>query len=132
MSKKFEYKYTAPTMEERKEIDSIRRQYLPTDKSMTKMDRLRYLDRKVKGVSQAVSISFGVIGLLMFGTGMTFFLEWVNYWYIGIPFALIGGILMSFAYLIYIKLLTKLKNKYGKEIIELSNELLNEENENNN
>ena len=51
MSKKFEYKYTAPTMEERKEIDSIRRQYLPTDKSMTKMDRLRYLDRKVKGVS---------------------------------------------------------------------------------
>ena len=127
MSKKFEYKYTAPTMEERKEIDSIRRQYLPTDKSMTKMDRLRYLDRKVKGISQAVSISFGVIGLLMFGTGMTFFLEWVNYWYIGIPFALIGCILMSLSYLVYVKLLTKLKNKYGKEIIELSNELLNEE-----
>ena len=132
MSKKFEYKYTAPTMEERKEIDSIRRQYLPTDKSMTKMDRLRYLDRKVKGIPQAVSISFGVVGILMFGTGMTFFLEWVNYWYIGIPFAIVGVILMSLAYLVYVKLLTKLKNKYGKEIIELSNELLNEENENNN
>ena len=33
MSNKFEYNYTAPTIEERKEIDRIRNQYLPHDKT---------------------------------------------------------------------------------------------------
>jgi hypothetical protein len=45
---------------------------------------------------------------------------------IGIPFSLIGTILMLLAYPIYTKVLNNLKNKYGKQIIELSNELLNE------
>ena len=129
MSKKFEYKYIAPTMEERKEIDSIRRQYLPKDKTITKMDRLRHLDKKVKSIPQAISISFGTVGLLTFGLAMTFFLEWTNYWYIGIPCAIIGIILMVLAYPINTKLLFRLKEKYGKEIVELSNELLNEESE---
>ena len=127
MSEKFEYKYEAPTIEERKEIDSIRRQYMPQDKSMTNIERLRSLDRKVKSIPQAISISIGVIGLLTFGLSMTFFLEWVNYWYVGIPCAIIGIALMAPAYFIHNKVLVKLKEKYGKEIIELSNELLNEE-----
>lgn len=131
MSKKFEYKYSAPTIEERKEIDSIRRQYLPQDKTMTKMERLRHLDRKVKSIPQAISISLGIIGILTFGLSMTFFLEWVKYWYVGIPCAIIGVLIMIIAYPIHLKTLAKLKNKYGKEIIELSNELLNEESESN-
>ena len=126
MSKKFEYKYEAPTIEERKEIDSIRRQYLPQDKSVTKIEKLRSLDRKVKGIPQAISITIGVVGLLMFGLGMTLFLEWVDYWYIGIPCSLIGVALIAPAYIIHNKVLARLKAKYGKEIIELSNELLNE------
>ena len=126
MSKKFEYNYSAPTIEERKEIVSIRRQYLPTDKSMTKMDRLKYLDKKVKSASLMASLSFGIIGVLTFGLAMTFFLEWTKYWYIGIPSAIIGMILMILAYPVYVKVMNIGKNKYGKEIIELSNELLNE------
>jgi len=129
MSDKFEFKYTAPTKEERKEIDSIRRQYLPKDKTMTKMEKLRHLDNKVKGIPMAWSLSFGVIGLLVFGTGLTFFLEWVKYWYLGIPFAIVGIILCGLAYPIYTRLMNKLKNKYGEEILSLSNELLNEEKE---
>ena len=36
MSNQFNFKYTAPTEEERKEIDSIRRQYAPVEKTETK------------------------------------------------------------------------------------------------
>lgn len=126
MSEKFEYKYEAPTIEERKEIDSIRRAYLPEDQSMSRIDRLRYLDNKVKSIPMIFGLSFGVIGVLLFGTGLTFFLEWTNMFVIGIPFSLIGTVLMLLAYPIYKKVLNNLKNKYGKQIIDLSNELLNE------
>ena len=127
MSNKFEYNYTAPTIEERKEIDRIRNQYLPNDKIMNKMERLRYLDNKVKTIPMILSLSLGVIGLLLFGTGLTFFLEWASYWYIGIPFGIIGVVLIVLAYPIYKKVLDKQKSKYSAEIIELSNELLKEE-----
>lgn len=126
MSNKFEYKYTAPTIEERKEIDSIRSQYLPKDKSMTKIERLRYLDKKVKDFPLILSLCFGIIGTLIFGAGLTFFLEWSDYWYIGIPFSLIGVCLIALAYPIYKKSLLMQKKKYSAEIIELSNELLEE------
>jgi len=127
MSKKFEYNYSAPSMEERKEIDSIRRQYLPKDQSMNSIDRLRKLDSKVKEIPMAWSISVGVIGTLLFGTGMTFFLEWVKYWYIGIPFALVGSILVGMAYPLHKKMSNHYKKKYGAEILEISNQLLKEE-----
>lgn len=129
MSEKFEYKYSAPTMKEREEIDSIRKQYLPKDKSMTKIERLRYLDNKVKSIPVIVSLCLGVVGLLFFGLGMTFFLEWVNLWFLGIPCGLIGISLMIPAYPMYCKLLKKYKEMYGEEIIKLSNELLNERND---
>ena len=88
---------------------------------------IKHLDNKVKTIPMILSLSFGVIGLLLFGTGLTFFLEWSSYWYIGIPFGIIGVVLIALAYPIYKKILTKQKSKYSAEIIELSNELLKEE-----
>ena len=48
MNNQFNFKYTAPTEEERKEIDSIRRQYAPQEKTETKLEKLRRLDGLVK------------------------------------------------------------------------------------
>lgn len=127
MSNKFEYKYEAPSLEERKEIDSIRQQYLPKDKNVSKMEELRNLHNKVKNVPMIWGISLGVVGILFFGTSMTFFLEWSALWYCGIPFAIIGTILIALAYPVYKKIEQKYKDKYGKQILELSNELLNED-----
>ena len=127
MSRKFEYKYNAPTSEERKEIENIKRQYLVNDPSISKIDRLRLLDKKVKQTPIIVSITLGVIGLLFFGLCMSFFLEITEFWYLGIPSSIIGIILISIAYPVYARILKKLKAKYGEEIINLSNELLNEE-----
>lgn len=126
MKEKFEYKYSAPSIEERKEIDSIRKQYLPKEERETKMERLRYLDNLVKSVPTIYSLILGVIGSLVFGTGMTFFLEWKDLWYFGIPFCIIGIVMASLAYPVYKKKLKQYKDKYSKEIIDLSNELLGE------
>ena len=126
MKEKFEYKYSAPSIEERREIDSIRKQYLPKEERESKLERLRHLDNLVKNVPTIYSLVLGVVGSLVFGTGMTFFLEWVELWYLGIPFSIIGLVMVSIAYPVYKKKLSKYKAKYSKEIIELSNELLSE------
>lgn len=126
MEESFKYEYSAPTIEEKKLIKSIKEQYMPKDNNQKKIDLLKSLDNKVKSIPMIFGLSFGVIGVLLFGTGLTFFLEWTDLFVIGIPFSLIGTILMLLAYPIYKKVLNNFKNKYGKQIIDLSNELLNE------
>lgn len=127
MSKKFEYKYTSPSKEERREIEYIQNKYLtPTKKEKTKLDRLRELDSRVKEIPVIVSLALGIIGLLIFGVGLSMILEW-NLLIWGIIVAVIGCVPMGFAYFSYNKLYTNLKNKYSEEILKLSKELLNDE-----
>ena len=76
MAEKFEYKYNAPTQEERKEIDNILKDYLPEDSKESKINKLRTLDFKVKNYPIIYGLSLGIIGTLVFGTGLTCILEW--------------------------------------------------------
>ena len=115
MSDQFNYKYTAPTAEERKEIDSIRRQYSPNEQKETKLERLRRLDSLVKNTAVIWSLVFGVIGTLIFGLGLTMILEW-NVFIWGIIFMVVGSAPIAIAYPLYSFLLNKYKNRYGAEI----------------
>ena len=125
MSNQFNFRYTAPTEEERKEIDSIRRQYAPQEKTETKLERLRRLDSLVKNTAIIWSLVLGVFGCLIFGIGLTMVLEWsILLW--GIVLMVIGSVPMAIAFPVYNKLLKKGKAKYGDEILRLSEELLNE------
>ena len=125
MSNQFNFKYTAPSQEERKEIDSIRRQYAPQEKTETKLERLRRLDSLVKNTAIIWSLVLGILGCLIFGLGLTMILEWdILLW--GIILMVIGSVPMAVAFPIYNKLLKKGKEKYGDEILRLSEELLNE------
>ena len=125
MSNQFNFKYTAPTEEERKEIDSIRRQYVPREQSETKIERLRRLDALVKNTATIWSLCLGIFGCLIFGLGLTMILEWdIFLW--GVLLMLVGSIPMAIAYPIYKGVLKKYKKRYGEEILKLSEELLNE------
>ena len=124
MSNQFNYKYTAPTEEERKEIDSIRRQYFPKEKTETKMDRLRRLDSLVKNTATIWSLCLGVIGTLIFGLGLTMILQWNSYW--GILLMVIGIVPVAIAHPVYKAILKKYKKLYGEEILCLAEEILNE------
>ncbi|MBO5286171.1 MAG: hypothetical protein J6B16_04675 [Clostridia bacterium] len=125
MDEQFNYKYSAPTERERKEIDSIRRQYFPASKSESKLDRLRRLDAIVKNTAIIWSLVLGVVGALIFGLGLTMVLEWgILSW--GIVVMVVGVPFIVLAYPVYKMVLKKYKNRYGEEILRLSEELLNE------
>lgn len=129
MSNQFNFRYTAPSQEERKEIDSIRRQYAPQEQTETKLERLRRLDSLVKNTAIIWSLVLGVIGTLIFGLGLTMILEW-SIWPWGIVLMVIGSVPIALAYPVYKRVLEKYKNRYGEEILRLSEELLNEQEEN--
>ncbi len=121
----FEFKYSAPSIEERKEIESIRSSYLKNSASNNKLETLRKLDNKVKGTPTCVSLVIGIVGLLIFGLGLTMILEWkIIIW--SIPVSIIGVVLIVLAHPVYHKVSEKMKNKYSEEILKLSDELLNE------
>lgn len=121
---KFTYSYSAPTESERREILEIQKQYLADGKE-DKLARLRKLNAAVKNTAIGVALSFGVVGLLLFGTGMSITLAWGNY-LVGIIVAVIGIFPMAAAHPVYNFFLRHGKKKYGEEIIKLTNELLNE------
>lgn len=127
MAEKFEYKYSAPTQSERAEIEKIKRQYMPKDKTKTKMDRLRYLDNKINTIPMIYGLTLGLIGVLVFGVGLTCVLEW-DILALGIILMTIGVGIMAPAYLIYSVVNKRLKSKHSAEILELSEELLSLDN----
>ena len=130
--KEFNYTYSAPTEEERKEIQNIQRQYMPKDAETKdeKMAKLRKLDVIVKTPAKAISSIIGVIGFLCFGLGMSMALEWqMILW--GAIVGIVGLVLMAFAYPIFNKIFSKRKEKYAEQILALSKNLLNANKEDN-
>lgn len=124
MADKFEYEYEAFTLKEKEEIQSIQSRYLPKSEKEQKLQRLRELDKKTQSVPTMISISLGIVSILIFGLGMTFFLKWIHLWYIGIPFSILGIIGMIYTYFLYKKLSIKYKEKYQDEILQLANDLI--------
>ena len=122
---KFEFTYTAPTERERKEVESLRKQYLPEGEKTDKVTRLRKLDERVKTPPQVLALSLGIVGTLVFRLGLTMILEWsMIVW--GTALSVVGLIPLLLAYSAYKWLLNKLKDKHREEILKLSEEILNE------
>ena len=120
----FEFKYVATTNEEKKEIESIRSKYVKNDEKANKLQYLRKLDHKVNDTPFILSLSLGIIGILIFGLGLAMILEW-NLLVWGIIVSAFGLVPVGLAYPVYLKVYKHLKNKYGEEIIKISDELLN-------
>lgn len=119
------YSYSAPTEDERREVESIRKMYLDQERENDKLTRLRKLNARVKNTAMCVSLSVGIVGLLLFGGGMSLTLMQGNYVW-GIILSLIGIVPIAIAHPVYNALLKRGKKKYGEEILRLSGEILNE------
>ena len=120
---KFSYTYSAPTEAERREIESIRRQYKPDATAEGGVERLRALHSKVVGRATAISLALGIGGLLISGGGMALVLEFEMF-VVGIVLGILGALPMALAYPVYNKVLAQGKAKYGEEIIRLADEIL--------
>ena len=123
---KFNYTYSAPTEFEKREIESIKRQYQPKAEAELKLERLRALNNKVTAIPQIISLIIGIFGTLVFGLGLSLILVW-DLWVVGIIVIIIGFPVLLLAYPIYNHVLEEYKSKYGSEILKLSDELLNEQ-----
>jgi hypothetical protein len=109
---------------EMKAIERIRASY--TEREMTKFDELKELDRRVKRPAEIFAYVFGSVSSLVLGTGMSLAMKVIgNSMALGIGVGLLGILLVSVNYPIYKRILQSRKNKYAKQIFELSDGLLN-------
>ena len=119
-NKPFTYNYSAAR---NKEVESIRRKYLPKEES--KLETLKRFDYKVQSAGMIESLCIGIIGALVFGIGMCFFLEvFAGATWLSALFMIIGTLLMIPAYLIYKKIARKTKAELTPEILRLSEEIM--------
>ena len=119
-NKPFTYNYSAVR---NKEVESIRRKYLPEEES--KLETLKRLDYKVQSAGMIESLCIGIIGALVFGIGMCFFLEvFAGVAWLTALFMIIGMLLMIPAYPIYRRIAHRTKEKLTPEILRLSEEIM--------
>ncbi len=125
----FDYTYTAPTEEERKAVESIRRKYMQTeDKTSEKLKKMKALDEKIKNTATIWGLILGIVGTLLFGFGLSLILEWNDIVW-GSVVAVIGLIPVGVAYPVYQKIFARGKKKYGAQILALAEEILAEKSE---
>ena len=116
----FSYQYSA---KQNREVEYIRRKYLLEEEN--KIETLRKLDAKVQMAGVIPSLCIGVIGCLIFGIGMCFFLDvFAGAAWIMALFMIIGILLMIPAYPIYRRIERKTKSKLKPEILRLSEEII--------
>ncbi|MGN0612966.1 MAG: hypothetical protein ACI4JB_03620 [Porcipelethomonas sp.] len=116
----FHYTYSAKQQEE---IRKIREKYVPDESS--KMEQLRRLDAGVVQKGIAVSLTAGIIGVLLLGIGMCCTTVWGGDLFIpGIVVGVIGIAIVSAAYPLYSYIIKKERKKIAPEIIRLTDELM--------
>ena len=122
----FSFTYSA---EQQKEVEAIRKKYLPKEED--KMEQLRRLHSIPTQKAQAASLAVDVVGALIMGTGMSLAMTEIGAvlgrlaMMIGIAVGLVGMVLVALAYPVYNRVLKKQREKIAPEILHLSDELLN-------
>ena len=121
----FEYTYSARRQQE---VEEIRKAYLPKEED--KMAQLRKLHAMPTRKAQAASITLGVIGALILGTGMSLCMTELGTalgslsMVVGITVGIVGIILMVLAYPVFRQRLKRERETIAPEILRLTDELL--------
>lgn len=116
----FEYTYSAT---EDKELQKIKDKYKSKTPKETKIQQLKSLDKSVTKNATIVAITFGIIGILLFGVGITFVTTFSNYFIIGIIVGVLGMIIMSVSYPIYCKIVKNKRNALAPVILKLIDDI---------
>ena len=124
----FSYVYSA---EEQDEIRKIRKKYEFREEDP--ISRIRKLDNSVTQKATVISLVFGVVGVLIMGSGMSFIMTDLGSiigmsgsipWILGMLTGGMGLILVALAYPMYNNVLKKEREKVASEILELTEELM--------
>lgn len=106
--------------------EAIANEYAP--KKASKVIALKKLDRKAKSAANIFAFTFGVLMALILGIGMCFSMGVIGdgsstVFILGIILGVIGIIGASVNYSLYKKILSKSKEKYSFDIIQLAKEI---------
>ena len=116
----FSYNYSAAR---NREVESIRRKYMPQEES--KLEKLKRLDLRVQMAGTVEGLCLGIIGALVFGVGLCFFLDvFAGAAWLSALFMIIGTLIMIPAYPIYRRIARKTKAELTPEILRLSEEIM--------
>ncbi|MBE6957761.1 MAG: hypothetical protein E7447_01230 [Ruminococcaceae bacterium] len=121
----FSYTYSAA---QQQEVAEIRKKYLPREEN--KMERLRKLHAIPTQKAQAASLTLGVIGALIMGTGMSMVMTDIGAilgnWsmVIAVIVGIVGMVIAALAYPLYNRVLRSWREKIAPEILRLTDELL--------
>lgn len=121
----FHFTYSA---EQQKEVEAIRKKYLPQETD--KMEQLRKLHAIPTQKAQTAALVVGVIGTLVMGTGMSLAMTDIGAamgslaMAIGIVIGVLGMGMIALAYPLYQRVLNKQRAKIAPEILRLSDELM--------
>ena len=110
-------------------VEKIRSQY--TEAEHTDLDALKALDSKVKKPANVFGFTYGSIGAIVMGAGMSLVMTDIG-GFLGMTETLIPGIAVGIAglamvlttYPIYKKMLNSRKKKYAGQIKELSERIM--------
>ena len=116
--KAFQYTYSA---KEQEEIKRIRSRYMPKEEN--KMELLRRLDAQVSRRAAMLSVTLGVTGALILGTGMSCCLVW-SMFVPGIAIGAAGLVGIALAYPLYERTLKREREKAAPQILRLTEELM--------
>ncbi len=115
----FEYTYSP---KQQKEIEDIRKKYLPKEED--KMETLRKLDKGAEKPGTIVALALGITGVLLLGIGMSCTMVWADTVFaLGIMVGILGIVILSVAYPVYKKITKKQREKIAEQILALSDEL---------
>ena len=121
----FEYTYSP---QRRQEVEQIRKAYLPKEED--KMAELRRLHAIPTQKAQTLSLTVGILGALLLGTGMSLCMTELGAalgslaMVLGIIVGLVGLAMAAASYPLYRRTLEKERAKIAPEIIRLTDELL--------
>ena len=105
------------------EARSIAQKYQEKPEAVNKIDLLRKLDRSVTKMPSVISLSVGIIGILIFGLGMSCCLVWSDLFALGVVLGLVGAAVCIVNYPLYSKMVAAKKEELAPQIIRLFNEI---------
>ena len=110
-------------------VEKIRSQY--TEAELTELDALKALDAKVKKPANMFGYTYGSIGTIVMGAGMSLvmtdigsMLGMTETLILGIAIGVVGMAMVLTTYPIHKKILTSRKKKYAGKILELSERVM--------
>ena len=116
----FNYNYSA---EKNKEVEKIRSKYTPREEN--DYEKLKKLDRRVESAGIVESLCLGIIGALVFGVGMCFFLDVFAGGALITALLMIAGTLMMLpAYPMCKRISKKTREELTPEILALSEKIM--------